>query len=108
MLDRIKFLFRDQLGLPTWAVLVAVGLASHVALNLVLRKPVTSTWGLLAPLTLGIAIEAYEIWLHYRHIGLLAEGNDPLWMILGRHSLDVVLMLALPGLIVAAGRFSSR
>lgn len=108
MLDRIKTLRRDQLGLPTWVVLSAVGFASHVVLNLILKKPVTSGWGLLAPLTLGVAIEAYEIWLQYRGIGLLAEGNDPLLMIFGRDALDVVVMLALPVLIAVGARLSTR
>lgn len=58
MLDRIKVLLRDTHGLPSWVVLAAVGLASYVALNLILHKPVTSAFGLLAPLMLGIAIEA--------------------------------------------------
>lgn len=108
MLDRIKTLLRDQLGLPSWVFLAAAGLASHVAMDLVLKKPVTSALGLLAPLTLGIAIEAYEIWVHYRGVGLFAEGNDPGWQILGRHGLDVLTMLALPLGLVLAGHLSSR
>jgi len=108
VLDRIKTLLRDQLGLPSWVFLAVAGLASHVAMDLVLKKPVTSALGLLAPLTLGIAIEAYEIWVHYRGVGLFAEGNDPGWQILGRHGLDVLTMLALPLGLVLAGHLSSR
>jgi len=108
MLDQLKAVLRDKLGIPTWVVLLAVGLVAHLALNTLLRKPPSSPWGLLAPLTLGIAIEAYEIWLQYRHIGLFAEGNDPVWQILGRHGLDVLKMLALPFGLVLAGHLSSR
>ena len=108
MLDSIKTILRDRLGLPSWVVLAGVGLASHVALNLILKRPVTSAWGLLAPLALGIAVEAYEIWLHYRSVGLFAEGNDPVWQILGRHGLDVLCMLALPSGVVLAEHLASR
>jgi len=34
--------------------------------------------------------------------------NDSLWMMLGRHSLDVLIMLALPLLLVLAGQASAR
>jgi hypothetical protein len=64
-----------------------------------LKKPWTSPWGLLAPLLLAVPIKGYEIWAHYRHIGLFAARNDPLWMTLGRHSLDVFIMLVLPLLL---------
>jgi hypothetical protein len=107
MLARLKSLIH-QSGIPPWAVLLVVGGLSHLALNALLKKPWTSPWGLLAPLLLGVLIEAYEIWAHYRHIGLFAAGNDPLWMILGRHSLDVLIMLALPLLLVFAGQASAR
>ena len=108
MLDRLKTILRDQLGLPSWVVLAAAGLAAHVVLNVLLRKPATSAWGLLAPLTLGALLEAYEIWIQYRNIGLFAPGNDPLIVILGRHGLDVLVMLALPALLVAAGNLSAK
>jgi len=108
MLDHIKFILRDQLGLPAWGVLIAVGLASHLALSALLRKPVTSSWGLLAPLALGVAVESYEIWVQYRDAGLFAEGNDPVWQIIARHGLDVATMLALPLLLVLAGLSSAR
>ena len=85
-------------------VLVLAGLISHVLLCLALRKPVTSAWGLLAPMTLGLFIESYEIWVHYRDIGLFAAENDPLYAILLRHALDIIKMLALPFLIVIVGK----
>ena len=107
MLTHLKSTLQ-QSGIPPWAVLLAAGLVSHLVLNAVLRKPWTSPWGLLAPLLLGVLIEGYEIWAHYRHIGLFADGNDPLWMILGRHSLDVLKLLALPLLLVLAGQASGR
>lgn len=96
MIDALKTLLRDRLGLPSWAVLAVLGLAAHLALNALLRRPLASPLGLLAPLLLGIAIEAFEIWRHYRAIGLFAPGNDPLWQIGARHAGDVALMLALP------------
>ncbi len=108
MIERLKSLLRDQIGLPTWVVLAAAGLAAHIVLNVLLRKPVTSAWGLLAPLSLGCLMEAYEIWVQYRHVGLFAPANDPLFVILGRHGLDVLVMLALPALLVAAGSLSSK
>lgn len=108
MLDHIKFVLRDQLGLPAWAVLIAVGLASHLALNALLRRPVTSAWGLLAPLALGVSVESCEIWAQYRQVGLFAAGNDPVWQIIARHGGDVAKMLALPFLLVLAGLSSAR
>ena len=107
MLAKLKSLVH-QSGIPPWAVLLVVGGASHLALNALLKKPWASPWGLLAPLLLGVLIEGYEIWAHYRHIGLFASGNDPLSMILGKHSVDVLIMLALPLLLVFAGQTSAR
>ena len=108
MLGNVKSILRDQLGVPTWLVLVVVGCLAHALLNAALRRPLSSPWGLFGPLALGIAIEAYEIWAHYRHAGLFAPGSDPLPMILGRHSLDVLVMIALPGAFVAASAIVAR
>ena len=108
MLQQLKALLRDQLGLPPAAVLVFVGCLAHLALNTVLRKPLTSGWGLFGPLVLGIALESFEIWIQYRDIGLFAPGNDPVIVILGRHALDVLAMLALPLVLVALGAVSTR
>ena len=107
MLTHLKSLIREW-GIPPWAVLLIAGLMSYLALNAVLKKPWASPWGLLAPLLLGVLIEGYEIWVHYRDIGLFAADNDPLWRILGRHSLDVLKMLALPLLLTVAGQISAR
>ncbi len=108
MLHQLKSLLRDGLGLPPVAVHVAVGLVAHLMLNLLLRKSATSAWGLLAPLLIGIAVESWEIWIQYREVGLTAAGNDPVLVILARHALDVVAMLAAPTLLVVAGALSSR
>lgn len=104
MLDRLKGLLREQLGLSPAFVLLAVGLCAYLALNAVMRKPPFAATGLLAPLLLGTALETYEIWHRYQESGLLAPGNDPLLQILGRHAIDVLLMLAIPLLLVAGGR----
>ena len=108
MLAQIKNILRDQLGLPPWAVLVAAGCLAHVILIALLRKPIHSGWGLLAPLCLGIALESYEIWVQYRQVGLFAPGNDALITILGRHGLDVLYMLAGPVLVVIIGSISAK
>ncbi len=94
--------------MPPWTVQVAIGCLAHIALNAVLRRPITSAWGLLGPLGLGVALESYEIWTQYRHVGLFASGNDALLSILGRHSLDVSLMLAGPLLIVLVGVITAK
>ncbi len=108
MLQQLKVLLRDQLGLPPSAVLVFVGCVAYLALNAVLRKPLTSAWGLLGPLVLGVALESFEIWIQYRDVGLFAPGNDPVIAILGRHGLDLLAMLAVPLLLVAWGVLSAR
>ena len=108
LLQQLKIVFRDQLGLPPWIVLVAVGYLAHVVLNVVLRKPITSGWGLLGPLCIGVALESYEIWIQYRNVGLFAPSNDTLLTILSRHGLDVVLMLAVPLLVVVSGSISTK
>ena len=108
MVSQLKTFLRDTLGLPTWAVIASAGLVTHLVLNLVLRKSPTSPWGLLAPLTIGVLVEAYEIWIQYRSIGLFAPGNDPILVILARHGLDVLLMLALPILLVTVDRLITR
>ena len=103
LLRELKYFLRDQLGVPPWLVLATAGLLAHVALNAALRRPIASGWGMLGPLVAGIALESFEIWIQYRNVGLFAPGNDPLFAILGRHSLDVMLMLAGPLLLVLAG-----
>ncbi len=108
MLQQIKFLMRDQLGLPPVAVLVVAGCVAHLLLNVLLRKPLSSAWGLLAPLILGLALESYEIWVQYRNVGLLASGNDPLLAIFIRHGLDILKMLAAPSFLVVLGFLSAR
>lgn len=108
MLRELKSVFRDQLGIPSWLVFVAAGCAAHIVLNAILRKPITSSWGLIGPISLGLALESYEIWVQYRHVGLFAPGNDPLFAILGRHSLDVLIMVAGPILIVVIGAIFAK
>lgn len=108
MLNQLKILLRDQVGLPPSAVLATIGLIAFLVLNALLRKPLTSGWGLLAPLAIGVALETYEIWVQYREIGLFAPGNDPLVMILGRHGLDVMSMLAVPVLVVVISSLVSK
>lgn len=103
MLRDIKYIVRDQLGLPSWLVLIVAGCIAHVVLNAILRKPVTSSWGLIGPVGLGVALEWYEIWIQYRSVGLFAPGNDPLLTILSRHSIDIFLMVAGPLSIVIIG-----
>ena len=103
MLKELKSLIRDQFGLPSWLVLMAAGVVAHISLNAILRKPIASYWGLIGPAALGVFLEAYEIWFHYRRTGLFAPGNDPILAILGRHSVDIMLMLSGPLLIVVAG-----
>ena len=89
-----------SLGLPPIAVLITVGLLAHILLNALLRKSPLAAWGLLAPLCLGICLESYEIWMQYRKFGLFAPGNDPLAMIMIRHFVDVLWLLAAPTLLV--------
>jgi len=108
MLQQIKTLLRDQLGLPPLAILAAAGLIAHLLLNMLLRRTPTSPWGLLAPILLGITLEAWEIWVQYKDIGLAAPESDPLIDILARHASDVVTMLAGPLLLVVAGAMSPR
>jgi hypothetical protein len=108
MLQQFKTVLRDQLGLSPFAVLLVAGFAAHIALNALLRKSPTSPWGLLAPLLLGVALEAYEIWHAYRDVGLFAPGNDPLLTILARHALDIGKMLVGPLLLVALGHLPIR
>ena len=108
MLRDLKSILRDQLQLPSWLVLIAVGCLVHVVLNAILRKPITSCWGLIGPLVLGVALESYEIWIQYRHIGLFSPSNDSLLIILARHGFDVLFMLAGPILIVAIGAIFAK
>lgn len=86
-------------------VMVIAGLIIHLLLCLVLRKPITSAWGLLAPLFLGMWLESYEIWVHYKNTGLFASGNDPLSVIIFRHSTDVLNVMSLPLVLVVLGKF---
>ena len=104
MLDALKSLLRDTLGLPAPLILLLVGLCVHLVANALLRRTPTGTAGLLAVALLAVLIESVEIWQHYRVGGLFAAGNDPLWQILARHSLDVATMLALPVLLVVGSR----
>lgn len=104
----LKSLLRDHIGIPVPIVLAFSGCLLHLALVLLLRKPLTSPLGLLGPLVAGIALEGYEIFDHYRTDGLFAAGADPLYIIIARHSTDLLAMLAVPVLIVGWGLFSER
>ena len=108
VLQQVKSFLIDQLGIPPSVVLALVGTATHLLLNAILGRSATSPWGLLGPLLLGMALESYEIWIQYRGIGLFSPGNDPLLAILGRHGLDVLLMLAGPLLVVVVWAISAR
>ena len=108
MLAEIKALIRDHLGIPPPVVLAVAGILLHVCAALVLRKPVTSAWGLLGPLLAGLLLETWEIWVQYQEVGLFAPGNDPLPVILARHALDVLSMLALPVALVAFNAIAAR
>jgi len=108
VLTQLKVFLRDTLGIPAAAVMLVTGLLAHIVLCLLLRKPIVSAWGLLAPALLGVMIEAYEIWVQYRQIGLFALGNDPVATILLRHAFDIAKLLLLPGLLVIAGKFLSQ
>lgn len=108
MLSDFKAVFRDYVGAPPWLVLTIVGCLAHIASNVVLRKPITSTWGLIAPLTLGLTLESYEIWEQYRHVGLFAPTNDPLILILIRHAIDIAFLLIGPALMVLGGTILVR
>jgi len=108
MFVQLKSFLRDTLILPPDLVLVIVGLISHLLLCLLLRKPLNSAWGLFAPITVGILIEGYEIWVQYRDVGLFAPSNDPLAIILLRHGFDILKMLVLPVLLVATGKIGTH
>ena len=103
-MEYLKQLLRDELGIPVVLVFVAAGLVAHLVLNALLRRSPLSAWGLLAPLALGIVIEARDIWVHYRHVGLFAPGNDHVMVILARHGADVLKMVAIPLVAVVLGR----
>lgn len=108
MLDAIKSLLRDQLGIDPKLILVVVGAVSFLALNVALNKRVFSPWGLLAPLILGIALEAVEIYVTYRSVGLFAPQNDPVGQIVLRHSVDIAILAVIPVLLCVVGAISSR
>ena len=108
MLHRIKKFLRDQAGLPPIALLMGAGCIAHLLLNAVLRKPVTSAWGLLAPLALGLSLESIEIWVQYRDVGLLAQGGAGVLGIILRHSLDLLKVMLIPLSLVALGMFTTR
>lgn len=107
-MSQIKIFLRDTLGLPPVSLLIGLGLATHIVLNLLLQKPVTSAYGLILPLILGLSIEGYEIWIAYREVGLLAPGNDPILIILTRHFVDVLFVLLAPIALVIFGLVSSQ
>lgn len=108
MLQQIKHLLRDQLGVPPSLAFVVAGCVAHLIFNALLRKSPVAAWGLLAPFSLAVALEAYEIWVQYREVGLLAPGNDPLIAILGRHALDILVVMAGPLALVAIGALRTR
>ena len=108
MIAKLKYFLRDYLGLPPWAILAVAGCLLYILVNALLRKPVTSAWGLLGPLAAGIALESYEIWVQYRQSGLFAPDNEPIIVIFARHGLDVIVMLVAPILIVLFGAVTAR
>ena len=107
-LEQIKVFLRDQLNLPPYLILIFIGLILHTVFCAMLRKPMTSPWGLIAPLIFGIGLESYEIWMHYKDVGLTAPQNDPVLLILIRHSLDVMKIIAVPLLLIVYGSIFHR
>lgn len=108
MVGNLKRFITDTLGLSPALALIAIGLASHLLLNVLLRKPLTAPHGLLLALVIGMSIEGYEIWQAYRNAGLFPPGNDPLLTILGRHLRDVLILLSGPLALSAIGIASTR
>ena len=105
MLERLKVLLRDELGIPPLMILIVAGLLSYFLLNALLRKPLTSAWGLLAPVCCGIALESYEIWVHYKDLDRVTESPGSIAI---RHLGDVLAVCAVPALITLTGAMKSR
>lgn len=100
MIESLKLTVRDTLGVPVWLVILLAGAALFLLANRIAGKPVGSAVGLLWVALAGLGWEGFEIYQHYGDKGLFAAGNDPLWQIAGRHLVDVLTMLILPGLAV--------
>lgn len=103
MLIQIKDLIRNQLGIPPAMALLIAGAVLHLATNLLLRRRLTSIAGLCVTAVIAVSIEAGEIVIAYRDVGIFTPGADPLYVIVGRHMVDVILMLAIPGMLVISG-----
>ena len=108
ILDNFKRVLRDQLHFPPWLVLVAGGLVLHLLVNWALGKNWWSAWGLSGPFVFGFCLETIEVWQVYAARGLYAEGNDPLAVIIFRHSIDVLILLSAPVLLLAAHRLADN
>ena len=73
------------------AIIVLVGLGVYLATCLVTRHALTWAWALLPGLVFAVALEAWEIWDHYRLAGLAKHGTSSLLAVSLRHAKDVLL-----------------
>ncbi len=108
MLDRLKALLRDGLGLAPDAILVFLGLGIFLATCLIGRRPLTWAWALLPGLGLALFLEAVEVWQHYGAQGLKSATAAQLAGIVLRHARDLLVMNLAPVMVFGAAVLLQR
>ena len=103
LIQGLKSLLRDHAGIPAPVLFVSTGTGAFLVTNWLLGNRWFSPWGLCGAAMLGIAIESYEIWDHYKNQDLFSSDARVLATILGRHATDILWMLAVPAALVFLG-----
>ena len=107
-LQRLKLTVHMLFPLSGDAVLVLVGLGAYLATCLVTRHALTWGWALMPGLVLVLALEAWEVWDHYRLAGLSRTGPMGLLEIAARHSRDVLIFNLAPVAVWASANLLDK
>lgn len=107
-LQRLKLAIHMLLPLSGDAVMVFVGLGAYLATCLVTRHALSWAWALVPGLVLAVALETWEVWDHYRLVGLARSGPLGLLEIAARHSRDVLIYNLAPFSVWASAYLLER
>ena len=107
-LHRLKLAIQMLLPLSGDAVMIFVGLGAYLATCLITRHALTWAWALAPGLCLALAVEAWEIWDHYRLVGLARTEREELLAIAIRHSRDILIVNLAPFAVFVTAHVLAR
>ena len=107
-LQTLKYFVRAAFNVSPEALFILFGLGCYLVTCLIARRPLIWAWALVPGFCLAVALEAVEVWDHYRMRGLLmAEARD-IAGIVWRHSKDVLVMNLAPLMVFSTATLLDR